>query len=55
MNDKKEPAVVPELCRSCRKNPAEEDHACPFAEEIYNDHEPCNCCKECTNECCMDI
>jgi len=44
-----------ELCKLCKKNPADELHTCPFAEEIYGDKQLCNCCQECTNRCCEDI
>jgi len=38
------------------KGIAEDSHTCPFAEEIRDDHDSeCNCCKECTYQCAMDI
>lgn len=38
------------------KGIAEDDHTCPYAEEINNDRESlCNCCNVCANECAMDI
>lgn len=38
------------------QNPAEEDHTCPYAEEINEDYESlCNCCSDCAHECAMDI
>ncbi len=44
------------LCSRCKKNPAAEIHACPFQEEINDDHEEaCDCCDECTQECLWDI
>lgn len=50
-----------EECKNCCgrgdcKNPAAEDHTCPFAEEINGDFESlCNCCDDCAYECAMDI
>lgn len=34
-----------------------ESHACPFAEEIHDNHDPeyCKCCERCTQECREDI
>lgn len=38
------------------KNIANEDHTCPYSEEIHNDHYSlCNCCDDCTRECAHDI
>ncbi|MHC4715304.1 MAG: hypothetical protein ACYTAN_18875 [Planctomycetota bacterium] len=28
---------------------------CPFAFEIHDVDEPCNCCSDCRHECAMDI
>jgi len=40
---------------SC-KCPSSEEHTCPYSEEINNDStSTCNCCKECTFQCSMDI
>ena len=37
-------------------NQGQADHTCPYAEEINGDEETlCNCCKECENECAMEI
>ena len=34
----------------------EENHPCPFAQDIHDDSETlCNCCENCNYECCMDI
>lgn len=30
-------------------------HTCPFAEEIHDSPALCNCCKNCTHQCAMDI
>ncbi len=42
-------------CERCRKSPGEPDHECPYASEINDDHQPCNCCSDCSYECAMDI
>lgn len=43
-------------CSRCKKNDASDDHTCPCAEEINDDHESlCDCCDDCTHECGMDI
>ena len=45
-----------EKCQGCNNKPSEELHTCPYKEEINEDHKTlCNCCKECTQECCWDI
>lgn len=44
-----------ELCKMCNKNKSEEEHPCPFAQEIYGSDELCNCCTSCALECCQDI
>lgn len=45
-----------EVCGRCCKNPALTPHTCPYAENKNGDNETlCNCCKECSHECCMDI
>ena len=34
----------------------QEDHVCPFAEDVHGDTQTlCNCCDDCQNECYMDI
>lgn len=35
--------------------PGEEDHTCPYAEEINGSDALCNCCSDCQYECCMAI
>ncbi len=46
----------PELCDSCQHNPAEDDHTCPYHQDVMSDHEfECNCCKVCEHNCCMEI
>jgi hypothetical protein len=38
------------------KGIGQEDHTCPFSEEINEDTTTlCNCCNICTYECAMDI
>jgi hypothetical protein len=42
-------------CEKCAEN-LEDEHTCPFAEEINDDSETlCNCCDDCTHECGMSI
>ena len=42
----------PAKCQKCQKEPATEQHICPFKEEVYDDNETrCNCCKECERDC----
>ena len=37
-------------------NPGEEEHTCPYKEEINgNSKTLCNCCNKCRHECLMDI
>jgi len=44
------------LCSSCNKNPANELHICPYAEDIDGDSESkCDCCDECWGNCADDI
>lgn len=46
----------PYSCGQCKKNPPEDDHTCPYAEDILGDCETeCNCCKDCERECAMAI
>lgn len=42
-------------CQTCGGPASDEPHTCPFAEEIYGDETPCNCCESCCYECAMDI
>ena len=35
--------------------PSEDEHTCPFAEDIRGDSSLCNCCNECTLQCVLDI
>lgn len=39
---------------TCDTEPQEE-HTCPFAEEIHDSDDFCNCCEYCEHQCCMDI
>ncbi len=43
------------VCSKCGQNPASELHPCPFAEEINDNHEECDCCDECESECADEI
>ncbi len=43
------------FCDWCNKNPADELHPCPYAEELFENFETCNCCKECESECLSGI
>lgn len=36
-------------------NKQEEDHHCPYNQEVNGDLSPCNCCSVCTEQCCQDI
>lgn len=43
-------------CTCLCGKPGEEEHTCPFAEDINNDHESlCNCCAECSYACWAGI
>lgn len=42
-------------CECCNINAANEDHTCPFKDEIYEDETQCNCCDSCTHECRQSI
>lgn len=43
-------------CCRCESSEGTEDHTCPYAEEINDDHESlCNCCADCTSQCADDI
>lgn len=45
----------PALCLTCKKNPAEAPHPCPYQSEIHGDEKPCTCCAQCTQECALEI
>jgi len=50
------PECAPVLCQSCHEAPATEQHTCPYAAELGDDHETlCNCCDDCAHQCAMDI
>jgi len=57
MNKEKENTdLEKELCSRCGKKPAQEDHTCPFAEDIHGDKDfVCDCCADCEHECAMDV
>jgi hypothetical protein len=42
-------------CDRCGLNDAMPLHECPKGAEVYDDHELCNCCEDCENNCRMDI
>jgi len=43
-------------CQMCKKNPSEELHSCPYAEDINGDSETlCDCCHEYSRQCAEDI
>ena len=44
------------MCK-CAKNPSTEPHACPYAKDVNNNHDPefCTCCAECEHQCRMEI
>ena len=43
-------------CLRCKKNDAEDEHTCPYAEDIFNDCKSlCNCCSDCQHDCARDI
>ena len=45
-----------EICEQCNSEPGEQDHTCPYKEEIGDDNESlCNCCEECRYQCCQAI
>lgn len=44
-----------ERCYSCKTEAANEEHVCPFKDEIYEDETQCNCCDSCTHECRQSI
>ena len=48
--------LLSDNCNKCDK-PSPGWHSCPYASEINDDEDPeyCNCCDDCTHECCMDI
>ena len=42
--------------RTCRNQPTDDAHPCPFQEDVNNDpSDHCHCCAECQSECAMDI
>lgn len=39
-------------CSTCNNNDAQEEHTCPYAEEINGDSDIlCDCCSDCEHEC----
>lgn len=46
--------VIENKCRCGSKG--EDEHSCPYAEEINDDFDSlCNCCSSCEQDCCDDI
>lgn len=44
------------VCDRCKKNPTQEEHICPFMQDVNDDSETlCSCCEECTQNCADDI
>ena len=44
------------ICKKCKQHSALDLHSCPYQSDVNNDSESlCDCCEECTDECCMDI
>ncbi len=43
------------ICNNCKINPPNKPHICPFAKEIGDCDEECNCCDDCTKDCGEDI
>ena len=44
-----------ETCQTCHIKPATEMHTCPYATEINDCDNECNCCDGCRHECMQDI
>lgn len=49
-----------ERCARFGRNPAnpatDEEHSCPYDEDVNDDPEPkCTCCSDCAAECAADI
>ena len=43
-------------CQTCNNNNGQDEHTCPYAEDICDDWETtCNCCDECEQQCAEDI
>jgi hypothetical protein len=53
--ERKEESVIGASLCDCGKA-GEDNHSCPFADEIHNDRTTmCNCCKDCQSECARSI
>ena len=45
-----------EKCPKCEEREAQEEHTCPYLEEIGNSYEElCTCCEYCTQNCAMEV
>ena len=43
-------------CQQCGNKTEEEEHPCPYLQELDGDEEPhCNCCESCINDCHLSI
>jgi hypothetical protein len=51
-----EPFVLCGARNGC-KNEARPRHSCPFQSDVNDDDNPnyCDCCEDCTHECCDDV
>lgn len=48
------------LCSRCNRDEAQEEHTCPYEEEMsynteYEDLSLCDCCDDCQSNCAGDI
>jgi len=44
------------LCECCEAALGENEHTCPFREDVGGDCVTyCNCCHDCEEKCCADI
>lgn len=46
---------APETCDKCGNNPAQGPHRCPYAYEIGDCEDTCNCCADCEYGCAGDV
>ena len=48
--------IADSSCPKCNVGTAIEDHTCPCAEDMNDDHESlCDCCEDCIGDCANDI
>lgn len=56
ITENNESTLDSDKCPRCLINKSENDHACPYHEEINDDFEyRCNCCDDCRHDCAMSI